>query len=62
MAYGGLTGALDDAAISQLGAGKEFGILGASDYGATIRLTQNRQLFIRNMFNFVPGAPLSGKR
>ena len=60
--YGSLTEVLDDAAISQLGAGKEFGILGASDYGATIRLTQNRQLFVRNMFNFVPGAPLSGER
>ncbi|WP_282605730.1 FAD-binding oxidoreductase [Pelagibius sp. Alg239-R121] len=60
--YGSLTAPLDPAALSVLGTGEEFGMLGGSEYGATIRLTWDKRLFVRNYFNFVPGAPASRGR
>ena len=34
----------------------EFGLLGGSAIGSTIRLTKDRRLFVRNFFNFNPGS------
>ncbi len=60
--YGSLTPPLDAATLSVLGNGEEFGLLGGSEYGATIRLTQDHRLFVRNYYNFVPGASASRAR
>ena len=60
--YASMTAPLSDEALAHLGQGEEFGILGASEYGATIRLTRDKRLFVRNLFNFVPGAPLDKAR
>ena len=60
--YASMTASLSNDALKHLGSGQEFGLLGASEYGATIRLTRDRRLFVRNYFKFVPGAPLSADR
>lgn len=60
--YASLTNPLSDAALGQLGTGREFGLLGASEYGSTVRLTRDNRLFIRNFFNFVPGAMMDAPR
>ncbi|CDX11460.1 putative Oxidoreductase [Mesorhizobium plurifarium] len=60
--YASLTAPLNERALAHLGTGQEFGLLGASAYGATIRLTRDKRLFVRNLFNFVPGAPLGAAR
>ena len=53
--YASLTAPLSDTALAALGTGQEFGLLGGSEYGATIRLTRDSRLFVRNYFNFAPG-------
>lgn len=60
--YASLTTPLDERSLNTLGTGEEFGLLGGSEYGATIRLTQDKRLFVRNYFNFVPGEPASAER
>lgn len=60
--YASLTKPLEGIALDGLGTGEEFGLLGGSEYGATIRLTRDRRLFVRNYFNFVPGEPTSAAR
>jgi len=54
--YASLTPPLDATALSAMGNGEAFGLLGSSEYGATIRLTEDRRLFVRNFFHFAPGA------
>lgn len=53
--YASLTAPLSGETLAQLGTAQEFGLLGASEYGATIRLSRDKRLFVRNYFNFVPG-------
>lgn len=60
--YGSLTAPLEQSDLDILGTGEEFGLLGGSSYGATIRLTQDNRLFIRNYFNFEPGRSASSIR
>ncbi len=57
--YASLTAPLTDDELSQMGSAESFGLLGSSEYGSTIRLTKDRRLFIRNVFEFAPGAPTS---
>lgn len=59
--YASLTPPLPDDALAQLGSAQPFGLLGGSEYGATIRLTRDRRLFVRNVFRHVPGAPSSAR-
>ena len=37
--------------------GVEFGLLASSENGATLRLTRDGRLFVRNKFTFAPGKP-----
>lgn len=60
--YASLTAPLDDRHMAILGTGEEFGLLGGSEVGSTIRLTQDRRLFVRNYYEFEPGASASGPR
>jgi glycine/D-amino acid oxidase-like deaminating enzyme len=60
--YASLTRPLAGDALAMLGTKEEFGLLGGSEYGATLRLTQDNRLFVRNYFDFVPGAPASRTR
>lgn len=60
--YASLTDPLNGTALEALGSGEEFGLLGGSEYGATIRLTRDQRLFVRNYFHFVPGEPASAAR
>jgi len=60
--YASLTAPLTDDQLTQFGTAEEFGLLGGSEYGATIRLTQDRRLMVRNYFNHVPGAPAPGSK
>ena len=55
--YASLTAPLTDNELTCLGSGEPFGLLGGSEYGATIRLTNDRRLFVRNVFKHVPNAP-----
>lgn len=57
--YASLTAPLSEHDLAHLGTGKTFGLLGGSEYGATIRLTQDKRLLVRNVFNYAPGAPTS---
>ena len=57
--YASLTPPMTDTQLSHLGTAEPFGLLGGSEYGATIRLTRDRRLFVRNVFNHVPGVPAS---
>lgn len=57
--YASLTAPLSDNELGELGEASEFGLLGGSAIGSTIRLTQDRRLFVRNYFNFSPGSPPS---
>ncbi|WP_166416392.1 NAD(P)/FAD-dependent oxidoreductase [Cochlodiniinecator piscidefendens] len=59
--YGSLTAPLNNAQLAQLGTGEAFGLLGGSEYGATIRLTEDKRLFVRNYFHHTPNGPVSGK-
>lgn len=60
--YASLTKPLDDRHMALLGTGEEFGLLGGSEVGSTIRLTQDRRLFVRNYYEFEPGASASRAR
>ncbi|MBC6404392.1 MAG: FAD-binding oxidoreductase [Rhodospirillales bacterium] len=60
--YASLTAPLADEQLAQFGSAEEFGLLGGSEYGATIRLTQDRRLMVRNYFNHMPNAPMPGAR
>ncbi len=60
--YASLTEPLSGARLAHLGTAEEFGLLGGSEYGATIRLTQDRRLMVRNYFNHMPYAPMPGAR
>ena len=57
--FASLTPPLNDLQISHLGTAEPFGLLGASEYGATVRLTHDRRLFVRNVFRHAPGDPSS---
>ncbi len=57
--YASLTAPLDEDRLAHLGTGEPFGLLGSSEYGATIRLTEDRRLFVRNLFRYSPNAPTS---
>jgi glycine/D-amino acid oxidase-like deaminating enzyme len=60
--YASLTNPLSPAKLAELGAGQEFGLLASSENGATVRLTRDKRLFIRNWFNFNPGATASSQK
>ncbi|MEB8389406.1 FAD-binding oxidoreductase [Rhodobacteraceae bacterium KMM 6894] len=60
--YASLTKPLGEAELQVLGSGKEFGLLGGSEIGATIRLTRDNRLFVRNYFDFRPGFPATGNQ
>ena len=60
--YASLTDPLSAEHLSQLGSGAPFGILGGSEYGATIRLTEDNRLFVRNHFDHSPGSPASAAK
>ena len=60
--YGSLTEPLTDEEIATLGTGAPFGLLASSEYGATIRLTNDRRLFVRNLFEHSPKAPAGAPR
>lgn len=59
--YASLTAPLSPEKLTHLGSGEAFGLLASSEIGATIRLTADKRLFVRNHFAFKPGAA-SGKR
>ncbi len=59
--YASLTAPLSEEELGQLGAAQPFGLLGGSEYGATIRLTKDKRLFVRNVFKHVPGAPTNAR-
>ncbi|WP_175556872.1 NAD(P)/FAD-dependent oxidoreductase [Shimia gijangensis] len=58
--YGSLTGPLTDEQLAQIGTSEPFGLLGGSEYGATIRLMKDRRLFVRNHFHHAPKKSLPG--
>ena len=60
--YGSLTEPLTDEEIAALGTGAPFGLLASSEYGATIRLTKDRRLFVRNLFEHSPKSPAGARR
>ena len=60
--YGSLTEPLSDDELSAAGLTEPFGLLASSEYGATIRLTNDRRLFFRNLFEFAPNAPAPAQR
>lgn len=60
--YASLTDPLSDTDLAQIGSGDPFGILGGSEYGATIRLTEDKRLFVRNYFDHSPGSPASATK
>ena len=53
--HASLTEPIPEDRLSMLGMRGEFGLLAASDNGATIRLTRDRRLFVRNVNRFAPG-------
>lgn len=57
--YASLTPPLSESELSHLGTAEPYGLLGGSEYGATIRLTRDNRLFVRNVFKHVPGSPTS---
>ena len=48
--------------LSAGGLASRFGLPASSDYGATIRLTNDNRLFVRNLFNFNPNSPTPAPR
>ncbi len=50
--YGSLTRPLTDEELSHFGTESEFGLLPADPNGSTVRLTQDRRLFMRNSFSY----------
>lgn len=57
--YASLTAPLTDDELKHLGTGEPFGLLAGSEYGATIRLTNDRRLFVRNVYKHSPRDPSS---
>ena len=55
--YASMTDPLAEDALALLGTGMPFGLLASSEYGATIRLTDDNRLFVRNLFKFNPNSP-----
>ncbi len=53
--YASLTEQIPEDKMSMFGGGAEFGLLPSSANGATVRLTRDRRLFVRNVVNFMPG-------
>ena len=60
--YASLTAPLTDDELSASGLGEPFGLLASSEYGATIRLTNDRRILFRNLFEFAPNAPAPAQR
>lgn len=60
--YASLTDPLGEDILAHLGNGQEFGLFGASEFGSTIRLTQDKRLFVRNHFNFEPSQAANDAR
>lgn len=60
--YASLTNPLDPESLRNLGTGEEFGLLGGSEVGSTVRLTRDNRLFLRNHYNFEPGRSASAAR
>lgn len=58
--YASLTEPLSAEHRAAFGIKGEFGLLAASENGATLRLTRDGRLFVRNKFTFAPGQPPSG--
>ncbi len=54
--YASLTDQLSGEELAALGTSEPFGLLASSEYGATIRLTDDKRLFFRNLFEFAPNA------
>ena len=55
--YASLTEPLSAEHRKVFGFGGEFGLLASSENGATLRLTRDGRLFVRNKFTFAPGTP-----
>ena len=55
--YASLTEPLSEEHRTVFGIGGEFGLLASSENGATLRLTRDGRLFVRNKFTFAPGMP-----
>ena len=55
--YASLTEPLTEEHRNTFGIGNEFGLLASSENGATLRLTRDGRLFVRNKFAFAPGNP-----
>ena len=53
--YASLTEQIPDEKMALFGGDGEFGLLPSSANGATVRLTRDRRLFVRNVVNFMPG-------
>lgn len=60
--YGSLSAPLDDGQFDVFNKLASFGILGASENGSTIRLTEDRRLMVRNHFHFEAGHPASNSK
>lgn len=60
--YASLSEPLSNAELAHLGTGEEFGLLGGSQIGSTVRLTQDKRIFMRNYVNFEPGKPATKAR
>ena len=60
--YASLTDPLSDGELEALGSNEPFGLLASSEYGATIRLTNDKRLFFRNLYEFSPNAPTPAPR
>lgn len=60
--YASMTGPLSDSVLGNFGEASDFGLLGGSAYGSTIRLTADRRLFVRNYFHYHPGNTISNHR
>lgn len=60
--YASLTAPLTDDELSASGLGEPFGLLASSEYGATIRLTNDRRILFRNLFEFAPNASTPAQR
>ena len=55
--YASLTEPLSEEHREEFKIGSEFGLLASSENGATLRLTRDGRLFVRNKFTYAPGKP-----
>ena len=60
--YASLSEPLSAPELSMLGSEEPFGLLASSEYGSTIRLTNDGRLFFRNVFEFAPNAAIPAQR